>query len=201
MIRGVIFDLGGVLIDNPASKMRTHISNKLGISEKEYSERSSKPMNLFQKGLISEDDFWKKVTKGMTDKRESSKSLWKEAIKSTFSPKLEMLDMIEKLRESGLKIGILSNTEVPVIEYLQEISFDTYDVQVYSCLEKTNKPERIIYSTITDRMDMKPYELVFIDDTMENIIAGQSMGLHCILFITLGQVKEDLFQIIDKEKS
>ena len=40
MIKGVIFDLGGVLVDNPASDMRSYISNNLGISEKEFIKTS-----------------------------------------------------------------------------------------------------------------------------------------------------------------
>ena len=76
---------------------------------------------------------------------------------------------------------------------------DIFDVQVYSCFEGTAKPERDIYLTVIDRMDMKPYELVFIDDTIDNIIAGQSIGLNCVHYIASDQVKDKLITIMDKE--
>ena len=87
MIKGVIFDLGGVLLDNPACNMRSYISKSLNISEKEFTERSSLPFLDFQKGLISEQEFWRKVTHGLVFQEKLPDSLWKEAIKSSFSPK------------------------------------------------------------------------------------------------------------------
>ena len=200
MIKGVIFDLGGVLVDNPASDMRSYISNKLGIGEKAFIERSSLLVSDFQKGLISEEEVWQKVTQGLVLQEKLPNSLWKEAIMSAFSPKEEMLSLISDLQKLGIKIGILSNTEVPVVKYLREIDFCSFDVVVYSCLEKTCKPERSIYLLTIERFGLKPNELVFIDDAMENVIAGQSTGLNCILFKTPPQVKDDLMSLI-KEKS
>ena len=199
MIKGVIFDLGGVLLDNPASDMRSYMSKILNISEMEFIERSSNPIIDFQKGLISEEEFWKKTTRGLVIQEKVTESLWKEAIKFAFSPNKEMLSLVDDLRNFGLKIGILSNTEVPVVSYLKEINFDKYDVLVYSCLEKTCKPERAIYLLAIDRFDMKPDELVFIDDALENVVAGQSIGLNCILFNSPDQVRVDLLRLIDEK--
>jgi len=201
MIKGVIFDIGGVLLDNPASDMRSYISNNLGISEKEYIERSSLLIPNFQKGLISEKEFWLKVTQGLVLQEKFPESLWKEAIISAFSPKKEMLSLILNLQKLGLKIGILSNTEVPVVNYLQEIDFCPYDVIVYSCLEKTSKPDKAIYLVTIERFGMKPSELVFIDDAIENVMAGQSIGLNCILFKTSDQVRTDLMNLINEKSS
>lgn len=199
MIKGVIFDLGGVLLDNPASDIRSYISNNLGISEKKFIERSSVHISDFQKGLISEKEFWQKVTHGLVLHKKLPVSLWKEAIKFAFSPKKEMQSLIADLQRFGLRIGILSNTEVPVVKYLREINFDSYDVVVYSCLEKTRKPEKAIYLLTIERFGMKPNELVFIDDNLENIVTGQSIGLNCILFKTSDQVKGDLMSLINEE--
>ena len=199
MIKGVIFDLGGVLLDNPAANMRKFISESLNISEEEFIERISLPIIDFQKGLISEEKFWQKVTKGSMNKTNIHGSLWKEAIKVSFSPKKKMLSLIDDLRNNGLKIGILSNTEAPVVEYLQEIEFGAYDINIYSCIERTCKPERGIYLLAIERFGMKPNELVFIDDTLENIIAGQSIGLNSILFKTIDQVKDDLRKLISEK--
>ncbi|MHA1945282.1 MAG: HAD family hydrolase [Candidatus Hodarchaeales archaeon] len=199
MIKGVVFDLGGVLLDNPASNMRSYISESLNISEKEFTERSSLHILDFQKGLISELEFLRKVTHGLVFQEKLPESLWKEAIKSAFSPKQKMLSLVEELRDIGLKIGILSNTEIPVVGYLKEISFDTFDVMIFSCLEKTCKPEREIYLLTIDRFGRKPEELVFIDDALENVVAGQSIGLNCILFNSPDQVRVEILRLIDEK--
>jgi epoxide hydrolase-like predicted phosphatase len=200
MIKGVIFDLGGVLLDNPASDMRSYMSNTLGISEKEFIDRSSKFIIQFQKAFISEKEFWQKITHGLVLREKLPESLWKEAIRYAFSPKKEMLSLIKDLKNIGMTIGILSNTEVPVINYLREIQFDSFDILVYSCLEKTSKPERDIYLLTIERFGMKPYELVFIDDAIENIVAGQSMGLNCIHYRSSDQVRDELMSLINNER-
>jgi epoxide hydrolase-like predicted phosphatase len=199
MIKGVVFDLGGVLLDNPAFNMRSYISKSLNISEKEYTKRSSSHILDFQKGVISEQEFWRKVTYGFVFQEKLPDSLWKEAIKSAFFPKQKMLSLVDELRDIGLKIGILSNTEVPVVTYLKEINFGNYDVIVFSCLEKTCKPEREIYLLTIDRFGMKPEELVFIDDALDNVVAGQSIGLNCILFNNPDQVRVEILCLIDEK--
>ncbi|MHA1933335.1 MAG: HAD family hydrolase [Promethearchaeota archaeon] len=199
MIKGVVFDLGGVLLDNPASNMRSYISKSLNLSEDEFIQRSSLPILDFQKGLISEQEFWGKITRGAVLQEKLPESLWKDAIKSAFSPKQKMLSLVEELKDNGLKTGILSNTEIPVVDYLKERNFVTFDVMIFSCLEKSRKPEREIYLLTIDRFGMKPEELVFIDDALENVLAGQSIGLNGILFNSSDQVRDDLMRLIDEK--
>ena len=108
MIKGIIFDLGGVLIDNPASTMKSYLSRMLKITDIELSKLTSPVMPDFQKGLIDEGEFWKRVTPN----KKITTSIWTEAIKRAYSPKTEMFSLVSRLKDLGLKLGILSNTDV-----------------------------------------------------------------------------------------
>ncbi|MHA2389657.1 MAG: HAD family hydrolase, partial [Candidatus Hodarchaeales archaeon] len=177
MIKGIIFDLGGVLIDNPAQLMKSYIMSKLEISETDLNAVTSPLMPSFQKGFIDEKEFWRRVLKGTSLKMEVSTSIWTEAIENAYSPKLEMFCLVKTLKRHGLKIGILSNTEIPVFNFLSSKDYSIFDFLVYSCLEGTRKPEKKIYMLAIDRMGFKAEEIIFVDDSEENIRASQENGL------------------------
>jgi len=188
MIKGIIFDLGGVLIDNPAQSMKSYIMNELAISENDLSKLTSPLIPEFQKGELAEEEFWRLVIKGTSLKTEILTSLWTEAIRSAYSPKPEMFFLVNKLKERGLKVGILSNTEIPVVKFLKSKDFTMFDFFVYSCLEGVRKPEERIYKLAMDRMGFKAEEIIFVDDSVENIEASHENGLHSILFESPTQV-------------
>lgn len=196
MIKAVIFDIGGVLIENPASKMKKFISNALNISERALVYRSSPYIADFQKGLISENELLKRVTKNTWNQQEYGDSIWKRAIEESYSPIKEMFYLITMLKKCDLKIGILSNTEIPVVEFLQNQDFSMFDEIIYSCLEGLRKPEEEIYLLSINRIGFEADEIIFVDDREENVIAARQIGIIGIQFLSSDQVKKDIESII-----
>ncbi|MHA1966976.1 MAG: HAD family hydrolase [Candidatus Hodarchaeales archaeon] len=196
MIKAVIFDIGGVLIENPASKMKKFISNALNISERALVYRSSPYIADFQKGLISENELLKRVTKNTWNQQEYGDSIWKRAIEESYSPIKEMFYLITMLKKCDLKIGILSNTEIPVVEFLQNQDFSMFDEIIYSCLEGLRKPEEEIYLLSINRIGFEADEIIFVDDREENVIAARQIGIIGIQFLSPDQVKKDIESII-----
>jgi epoxide hydrolase-like predicted phosphatase len=196
LIKAVIFDIGGVLIENPASKMKKFISNALNISERALVYRSSPYIADFQKGLISENELLKRVTKNTWNQQEYGDSIWKRAIEESYSPIKEMFYLITMLKKCDLKIGILSNTEIPVVEFLQNQDFSMFDEIIYSCLEGLRKPEEEIYLLSINRIGFEADEIIFVDDREENVIAARQIGIIGIQFLSPDQVKKDIESII-----
>ncbi len=192
MIKGVIFDLGGVLIDNPALPMKSHITRVLKISEAQLHTLTTPLIPLYQKGLLTEEEFWRRVTKNIKLEREITTSIWEEAIKKSYSPKTEMFSLVSELKKNGMKIGILSNTEIPVVNFLSRMDYSIFDVLIYSCLEGMRKPEKEIYLLSINRMGFKGEEIIFIDDSEENIKASQESGMHSILFVSPTQIRDEI---------
>lgn len=50
----------------------------------------------------------------------SVESLWGDAVEEVFNEKVEMFELIDKLKGQGYKIGFLSNTEMPAVEYWEK---------------------------------------------------------------------------------
>jgi putative hydrolase of the HAD superfamily len=192
MIRAVIFDLGGVLIDDPSPGMIRYFASALGLEEATFYDLEALPLPAFQKGLISEEAFWKKLSPGLKERDVNAGSLWQEAFRSEYKPKEEMFPLASTLRRRGYKIGLLSNIEAPSAEFFNEQEYDIFDAAIFSCNEGTCKPERRIYQIALGRLGVEPGEAVFIDDRRDFVRGAKEAGVKAIHFLNPLQVKADL---------
>ena len=193
MIKAVIFDWGGVLIENPTLEMVRYIAEALGIDKDVvYAGVEPSLMNLFQKGLVTEDQVWEQVCATFGVPKPSVPSLWKEAFRAVYRPREEMFSLASSLRKDGYKTGFLSNTEAPGMAFFLEQQYEMFDVTIFSCAEGTAKPESLIYEIALERLRVKPKEAIFIDDRPDFTAGAQRVGIHAILFESPDQAKRRL---------
>jgi epoxide hydrolase-like predicted phosphatase len=194
MIKAVIFDLGGVLIDFPIPKMIEFCARSLGITEKELVREARLLRKPFQEGTISEDELWETICAKTGAARPVSPSLWEEAFRVAYREKGDVFSVVDALKARQYKIGLLSNTEAPSIRCLDSGRYN-FDALVYSCVEGLSKPEPEIYWLALARLGTAPVEAVFVDDQKENIDASRNLGIHSILFRESGQLREELARL------
>ena len=193
MIKAIIFDWGGVLIDNPADGLMEYCADSLKVDVSILKNIFSKYELIFQKGEISEEELWNKICTELNIKKPTVKSLWKDAVKSVFKDKVQIYNLIPLLKKEGYLIGFLSNTEIPAMEYFFENDYKKYfDVTTFSCVENTVKPEEKIYNLTLKRIDVKPEQLIFIDDKPEFINGAKKVGMNGIVFKTPEQLIKEL---------
>jgi putative hydrolase of the HAD superfamily len=193
MIQAIIFDWGGVLIDDPADGLIAYCARSLHTDSTALKSVFSFYEERFQKGQISEQELWKQICNQLAVSEPSSSSLWKEAVKAVFTDKKKMIQLVQTLKNKGYRTAFLSNTEDPAVDYFFEQKYDRYfDVTLFSCKEKSRKPEEMIYLRILERLHLHPEECVFIDDKNENITMAKKIGNKGILFHTPSQVIAEL---------
>ena len=91
---------------------------------------------------------------------------------------------IDALKASGYKLYCITNfTPAGYEQCYDRISFiERFDGCVFSFREGIAKPDPEIYKTLLRRYDLKAEECVFIDDTEENVISAEKLGLAGIVF-------------------
>ncbi len=191
-IESVIFDWGGVLIDDPRPGILQYCAEAFGVSLEDYTPVHDSFLDEFHKGMISEERFWRQITGKLGKSMPSVRSQWYEAFRSAYVPKQEMFRLASSLYDKGYKTALLSNTELPAVDFFHEQGYDMFDVLVFSCIERVMKPERRIYEITLERLDSRAGQAVFIDDRQDYIRGAEGVRLNTILFQSIDQVKDEL---------
>jgi len=198
IIKAVVFDWGGVLIDDPAYPLVQYFAKALSVTEDDYLKAYQEFQEDFHKGLITEDKFWAKVCAYLNIPKPKVHSLWGQGFKSVYSPRRRVFSLARLLCRKGYHIGLLSNTEEPSMCYFYQQGYDIFDVLVFSCEEEIVKPQKAIYKRVVERLGVKPQETVFIDNNPEFVDGAKQVGLNAVLFKDIDQLKKDLARLFVK---
>ena len=222
-IKAVIFDWGGVLIDDPGPGLMRYCANKFNVPVDKFINSFEKYLPEYQTNSVSEEKFWELMCKDLNidkpsellfceemDSRQSLsrgngndntqyairnsqyESLWKQAFISVYTPKDEMFALVSSLREKGYKTAILSNTEIPALDFFIEQRYNCFDVQVFSCKEGKRKPDKQIYEIAIKKLNCSPEQAIFIDDKEPMVEGAKNAKLNAIHFKSIAQVKNEL---------
>jgi len=194
-IESVIFDWGGVLIDDPRPGLLRYCAEAFGVSPEHYAPAHDSFLDEFQKGLMGEDVFWQKVSRKLRRPTPKMPSLWSEAFRSAYVSRPDVFWLVSSLHEKGYGTALLSNTELPTVEFLRGLKYDMFDVLVFSCTEGVMKPERRIYEIILERLGSKAQQSVFVDDRQDYVQGAEGAGLNAVLFKNVEQVKSEFARL------
>lgn len=188
MIKNLLFDLGGVIMDIDRNHC-VEAFRKLGMENpdsflNEYSQKG--PFGDLESGTITVYEFHKALRSFLPS------DITDEQMDEAFSDFLlgipeERLDALKELRKK-YKVYILSNTN-PIMWYnriaaefaKQGGDISTYtDGTVTSFEEKVMKPDPEIFRAACKKLNIKPEETVFLDDSEANTEAAQALGFETI---------------------
>lgn len=194
-IKAVIFDWGGVLIENPARDIIATCARGVGVTPERFAENFWEGEPDFQRGKIDEKTFWER-TCARLGVPPPPVGLWGKALRSGYRERPGVWVLAERLKKSGRKIALLSNTEMPAVDIYRERHDGFFDVVVLSCLEGLRKPEPEIYRRTIERLGVKPGESLFIDDRKENIDAAENSGMNGLLESTEDGILKGVTRLI-----
>lgn len=180
MIRAVIFDMDGVIID---SEME-YLKKDLDFARKK--NPSVVQEQLFGMVGASKEDAWKcmeqAINNGQTweELREEFRSIdvyTDMDYQKIFRP--EVREILAKLKESGFLLALASSTQMDIIQrVLKENGIDGYfQVVVSGSQFKRSKPDPEIYHYTAKALGVREQECFVIEDSAFGITAAHNAGM------------------------
>lgn len=189
MIKNLLFDLGGVIMD--IEKERCVASfQRLGLPDAasyfgDYSQKG--PFMLLEEGVITADDFHRTLREAIGGQVTDSQ------IDDAFCDFLigipaERLAQLRELRKK-YNIYLLSNTNSIMWHSKIKDEFkkegrereDYFDGMVTSFEAKSMKPDERIFGYAVETLGIKPEETIFLDDSQRNLDAAGRLGFKTLL--------------------
>jgi len=191
MIKNIIFDFGGVLLDLDYELTYKALAEVTGIEMDGQSIPAQvfKVMLGYEKGEINTETFLWNLQKESTKLTPQPDKLIKAWNAMLLGWNADRFAFLEDLRKD-YGVYLLSNTNELHIEWVRKDlvknhkikDFDTrfFDQTFYSHQMRMRKPELSIYLKAVEDAGLVASECLFIDDNADNVAAAKSAGLQAI---------------------
>jgi len=194
-IRGVVLDFGEVLCHKPTPESLARMADALDLAHATFIARYSEQRSSYDQGLLSPEAYWSKVAvDGTTLNPELLSRLRQWDVEMWSHMNQDMVNWLDRLRESGFKTAVLSNMHCDMASYVRR-NFGwlrRVDCPVLSCELLLVKPDPAIYQRCLDCLKLQPSEVVFIDDREPNVAAARTLGIAGLRFQSIERLRVDL---------
>jgi 2-haloacid dehalogenase len=192
MIKTIIYDLGGVLIDwNPLyvyedyferEADRTYFFEHICTSAWNEDQDGGRTIAEANKILIEQYPEWEKAILDYYGR-------WTEMIKG---PIQDSVDLLAEIKKSGnYQLLALTNWSAETFPYArQRFEFlSWFEGILVSGEESTRKPHVDFYQKLVDKYNISKEKAIFIDDNIRNVEAAKAFGLKSIQFKDAGSLR------------
>ncbi len=194
MLRAVLFDCDGVLLDSESiylscvSKYLRTLGREAGIDELAYLVGAD--IRRITEQLQRDYDLGDYEPQTLID---GQRALFnKEFYSQTLEPMDGLIPFLQKLRAAGLKTAVASSSDQRYVEYvLDQLGIrDYFDVFIGREAAGRSKPFPDLYEEAMRRLGVKPEEAVVLEDSSNGIRAGLDAGCY-VLAYKGAKVKQD----------
>ena len=190
MIKNLLFDLGGVIMDIRRENAVKALE-KIGLSEADemlglYEQKG--PFMLLEEGAITpaqfRDQIRRRIPHEVTDAQIDNAFL-----QFLIGIPRERLTALDQLRQRGFNIYLLSNTN-PIMwntKIREEFTKQGFDINHYfqgmvtSFEAKSMKPDPQIFRYAIEHLGITPGETLFLDDSQLTLDSAGQLGFHTAL--------------------
>jgi putative hydrolase of the HAD superfamily len=182
-ITTLFLDIGGVLLTNGWDHQeRTLAAEKFNLDYAEMNERHHLTFDTYEEGKLSLDEYLDRVV--FYQARVFSKEEFKAFMFAQSQPFPEMIELMGRLKNQYcLQVAAVSNEGRELTVYrVQQFRLDTFiDFFISSCFVHYRKPDADLYHIALDIAQVKPEQVVYIDDRAMFVEVAQGLGIKGIL--------------------
>ncbi|MBE4910537.1 HAD family hydrolase [Bacillus luteolus] len=214
MIKAVLFDLDGTLLNRDASVAQfiqnqyERLVDSVGhIPKEEYIARF---IELDARGYVWKDTVYQQIVKEYKITKFHWEDLLKDYIeefKHSCVPFPNLIRMLDELKGKSLKLGIITNGQGKFqMDNIKALGIEEYfDIILVSEWEGLKKPDKRIFEKALHRLNLSASEAMFIGDHPENDVkASMQMGMVGVWkrdaqwsMVEADYIVNDLIEIVD----
>lgn len=190
--KAVIFDWGGVCCSAGEHFSNPLMLEQVAMTSEQMSDASKSIEKEFYTGRISESEFWNQIINKYHLKGISEEQL-RQSYFDSYKIYPQMIDAINETRKNH-RVALLSNLASDMagrIKKLHNVD-NMFEIKVFSYELGVMKPDSKIYLHILEKLQLKPNDCLFIDDSKANIEAAEKLGISTIYFRTPEQTIQEL---------
>jgi len=173
------------------------ISDYLGITEENFFVCAGENFRKLLDGKINSNEFWVRFS------LRYGKKVKEELFGKFFNPGIIQgtKDIIEQLRNNSRVVCGTNTIDSHYYYLLNQGSYEIFDEVYASNLMGISKPDPDFYWHILNKEEIKPENTIFIDDTEENIISAQKIGINSIFFTDSDSLKQQIKKLIIQRRN
>ncbi len=199
-IKLILFDFNGVVILGDHKSTAKHFGRIHHTPwKKVYDILYTKYFNMIAENKISEVEGWQRPIKELGWKQDWRAMRQWHLDQQQFNP--PAINMVKQLRLEGYPCVILSKNLIQWFEYKEDrLHFRMhFDNAVNTQELRLPKASKETMEWICARFDVRPDEILFIEDQEQNLIVPKKMGVHCIFYKTFQQCEREVIRILGKK--
>ncbi|MCM3718322.1 HAD family hydrolase [Fictibacillus phosphorivorans] len=190
MIKAVLFDLDGTLLDRETSVKKfiedqhTRLSSVLShIPKKVFADKF---IELEQNGHVYKDKVYLKLAEELAVRRMPPGEMlddYMTQFKHHCTPFPNLVSTLEELKKKGLKVGLVTNGYgVFQNDTIKALGIKEYfDDILISEMEGVRKPDPIVFERAAERLNVKTTECMFVGDHPKNDVeAARDTGMVAV---------------------
>lgn len=194
MVSVVFFDVHGVLATDAMNPWYASVKKSHGLERLDAYHKIKDVFDAFEEGRLTEGQYWGEVSKrfGVDDSRAEAWRLLPYAYVSMIPGVKEIL---LKLKQRGIRIGMISNTSREWSAYIQSKVLPSawFDPIILSFEVQKKKPHPSVFEAAAKAVgNLPPNEILFIDDMKKNTDGAASLGWDTALATSLDEIKDAL---------
>jgi putative hydrolase of the HAD superfamily len=182
-ITTLFLDIGGILLTNGwGHNIRIRAAEKFDLDYEEMNERHHLTFDTYEEGKLSLDEYLNRVV--FYEKRSFTREEFRAFMYAQSQPFPEMIELMRGLKlQYGLEVAAVSNEGRELTVYrVEQFQLGTFiDFFVSSCFVHYRKPDADMYRIALDIAQVRPEQVVYIDDRAMFVEVARGLGINGII--------------------
>lgn len=196
MLKGVLFDMDGVLVDSEAyickAGMMMFKEKGLEVSEEDFKPFIGMGENRYLGGVAEKY----KLEYDIEEIKARTYEIYDGLVKDELQPLPGVVQFIEKCRLKDLKLAVATSAdETKMLINLREMGFteDDFDALINGLMVERKKPDPEIYIKAARAIGLEAKDCLVVEDAVSGVKAAKAAGSKCLAVMSSFK-EEDLHE-------